>query len=120
MEIHEDRSEIISLTDDAADVIASLLREQGYDPESAGLRVSIQRGGCAGLTYRFDLQDSPQSEDIVVGTDQVQLFVDSESTQHITGAQLDVDHTAHGTGFCIENPNATQECGCGISFQAKD
>lgn len=120
MESDESASKTVSLTDDAADVITSLLREQGYDSGDAGMRISIERGGCAGLTYRFDLRASPEAEDIVCGTETASLFVDKESTQYLAGAELDVDQTAHGIGFCIENPNAVQQCGCGISFRATD
>lgn len=118
---HEEQSQdVLTLTEAAADVIFSLLREQGFDPATAGLRVSIERGGCAGLTYRFDLQAAAESEDFVSDTDQVHIFIDEESIQYVRGAKLDVDHTAHGTGFSIDNPNAAQECGCGISFSATD
>lgn len=120
MDPDEQSSEIISLTDDASDVIASLLHEEGYELGTAGMRVSIERGGCAGLTYRFHLRASPETEDLVGGTDQAPIFVDQESAQYVEGAELDVDQTAHGTGFCIDNPNAAQQCGCGISFRAKD
>jgi iron-sulfur cluster assembly protein len=111
------REDVLTLTGDAADVIASLLREQGYDPDTAGMRISIETGGCAGLTYRFDLRESPEHEDIVCESEQATVFVDPSSEPHVAGAELGVERTAHGTGFCIDNPNATQECGCGISFR---
>lgn len=114
------REDILTLTDDAADVIISLLRDQGYDPDNAGMRISIEEGGCAGHTYRFDLEGTPEPGDIVCEANRATVFIDSGSRRYVEGAELGVNTTAHGTGFCIDNPNAVQECGCGISFSAEN
>lgn len=112
------REDIITLSGDAEEVVASLLRENGYDTDTAGMRISIETGGCAGLTYRFDLRKTPEAGDIVCELDQVTVFVERSSKRYVENAVLDFENTAHGTGFCIDNPNADQECGCGISFKA--
>lgn len=112
-----ERSEdIVGVDDDAATVITSMLADNGYDPGTAGLRLAVENGGCAGLSYRFTLTDAPDSQDVVCNTERVTVFVDPASTEYIEGATLTVETTAHGTGFVIDNPNAEQECGCGLSF----
>lgn len=113
----QDPADVLTLGDDAVDVMATILREEGFDPDSAGVRISVERGGCAGLSYRFDLADAPEDGDLVHETERASVFVDRPSAQYVRGSELHVEQTAHGTGFTIDNPNADQECGCGLSFQ---
>lgn len=107
----------ISLDDRAVETIRSLLRKQEFDPDSAGLRLAVERGGCAGLSYTVALSSEPKPDDVVCESDGIRVFVDSASEPYLAGAELTVESTAHGTGFTIDNPNATQECGCGLSFR---
>lgn len=114
---NETDEDVLTLDDDAVDTINSVLRAEGFDPESAGVRIAVERGGCAGLSYRFDLAEAPEDGDVVHETEQATVFVDRPSAQYVRGAEVSVERTAHGTGFTIDNPNAEQECGCGLSFQ---
>ena len=107
----------ISLTADADDRLASLLDAQGLDPDAAGLRVAVERGGCAGLSYRFDLVASPEPDDIVQERDGVSVFLDPAAVEYVDGTEIDRTRSVHGTGFRLENPNADQQCGCGLSFR---
>jgi len=116
MDSETDR-DVLTLDDDAAETINSVLRREGFDPDTAGVRIAVERGGCAGLSYRFDLADAPEEGDIVHETDGATVFVDRPSAQYVRGAEVSLERTAHGTGFTIDNPNAEQECGCGLSFQ---
>lgn len=109
--------DVLVLDADAAGTIRTVLREEGYDPDSAGLRIAVERGGCAGLSYRFDLTDTPEDGDVVQDGDAVTVFVDAASVEYVRGAEVSVGETAHGRGFTVDNPNAEQQCGCGLSFQ---
>lgn len=113
----EDSGEVVTLSNAAASAMNTALREEGFDPETAAVRISVERGGCAGLSYRFDLTDVPEDDDIVHETAHANVMVARPSAQYIRGAEVDLEQTAHGTGFTIKNPNAEQECGCGLSFQ---
>jgi iron-sulfur cluster assembly accessory protein len=115
--IDEDCGELLTLSNAAASAMNTILREDGFDPKSAGVRISVERGGCAGLSYRFDLVSDPGDGDLVHETAQANVVIDRPSAQYVRGAEVGLDRTAHGTGFTIENPNAEQECGCGLSFQ---
>lgn len=117
MSSEEPGTDIVTLADDAADAVTSALRANGLNAETGGLRVSVERGGCAGLSYEVDLTDEPDETDVVCDEDRPSVFVDSASKQYLHGAELTVAETAHGTGFCIDNPNADQQCGCGLSFR---
>lgn len=107
----------IALDDRATEVVRSLLADRDHDPDEAGLRLAVERGGCAGLSYTFELAASPAPDDVVTERDGVRIFVDSASEPYLAGAALGVESTAHGRGFTIDNPNASQECGCGLSFR---
>lgn len=113
----EDAGDILTLSTAAADAMNAVLREEGFDPETAGVRVSVERGGCAGLSYQFALVTEPTDGDLVHETEHATVVIDQPSAQYVRGATVDIEQTAHGTGFTIDNPNAEQECGCGLSFQ---
>lgn len=107
----------ITLDDRTAETVRSLLHEQGLDPDDAGVRLSVERGGCAGLVYDIALAERPEPDDVVRECDGVRVFLDAASEPYLSGAELALESTTHGTGFAIENPNAEQECGCGLSFR---
>lgn len=109
--------QLIALTERAERLLASLLASEDLDRGSAGLRIAVERGGCAGLAYQFDLTGSPADDDVVCDRNDVRVFVDAPAVQYVDGSEIDVAESAHGTGFRIQNPNADQQCGCGLSFR---
>jgi iron-sulfur cluster assembly accessory protein len=106
---------ILTVTDAAASKIADLLTEESE--EGLGLRVKVQPGGCSGFRYEmyFDNVVS-DGDDVNQVTDAVKVLVDSASAQMLQGATLDFVNTISEQGFNIENPNASNSCGCGNSF----
>ena len=106
---------LIKLTPSAAEKVGSLLKKQG---RPAGvLRVAVVGGGCSGLQYKMDLQDSPATRDILVETSGVKVVVDPKSALYVTGSELDYLDSLEG-GFKVKNPNAATSCSCGESFSA--
>jgi iron-sulfur cluster assembly protein len=106
---------LIKLTPSAAGKVSSLLNKQG---RPAGvLRVAVVGGGCSGLQYKMDLQDSPANRDILVETAGVRVVVDPKSALYVTGSELDYIDALDG-GFKVKNPNAATSCSCGESFSA--
>lgn len=107
---------LIRLTEAAGRKVGGLLQRQGR-PQGV-LRVAVVGGGCSGLQYKMDLQDSPQNRDIVVESAGVRVVVDPKSALYVTGSELDfVDALTEG-GFKVKNPNAATSCSCGESFSA--
>jgi iron-sulfur cluster assembly protein len=106
---------LIKLTPSAAGKVTSLLARQGRP--SGVLRVAVVGGGCSGLQYKMDLQDSPASRDILVETGGVRVVVDPKSALYVTGSELDYIDALEG-GFKVKNPNAATSCSCGESFSA--
>ncbi len=105
---------LISVTENAARKLASLLEEKGQ-PEGA-LRLKVIGGGCSGLQYVMDLVDGPMERDILVPTQNVQLVVDPKSALFVSGSVLDYSEDLQKGGFKVTNPNAVAHCSCGESF----
>lgn len=82
----------------------------------AGLRLSVEAGGCSGFQYRFGLEDEPAEDDLVVGEGPGRVFVDPVSLELLAGAELDWAEELIGAHFAIRNPQAVSACGCGTSF----
>src|SRR6516225_12260758 len=106
---------LIKLTASAAAKVGALLTRQGRP--GGVLRVAVVGGGCSGLQYKMDLQDSPASRDILVESAGVRVVVDPKSALYVTGSELDYLDALDG-GFKVKNPNAATSCSCGESFSA--
>ena len=53
------------------------------------LRVAVVGGGCSGLQYKMDLQDSPANRDFLVESAGTKVVVDPKSALYVTGSELD-------------------------------
>lgn len=107
---------MITVTDSAASHLRSLLEEKDFSPEEKGLRLFVEKGGCAGMSYAMKI-DAIADEDEVVEKNGVRVLVDPESGEYLKGIQLDYVDALNDSGFKIENPNAARSCGCGTSFE---
>lgn len=107
---------LIKVTASAAKKVGGLLTKQGRP--NGVLRVAVVGGGCSGLQYKMDLQDSPASRDILVNTSGIQVVVDPKSALYVTGSELDYVDSLQDGGFKVKNPNAATSCSCGESFSA--
>jgi iron-sulfur cluster assembly protein len=108
---------MIQVTEPAAHQLRLLLTEKGAAPDQVGLRLLVQKGGCAGLSYGMKL-DSPAPEDVVVEKEGVMFIVDASSKSYLQGCEIDYLDALSDSGFRIVNPNAVRSCGCGTSFEA--
>ncbi|GAB6880517.1 iron-sulfur cluster assembly accessory protein [Halorubrum gandharaense] len=107
----------IEVTPDAAEEAIALLEGEGLDTDVAGLRLFVQQGGCAGLSYGMRFDDEPEEDDAIVEHHGLRVFVDPASRNYIGGSRLDYEHGLQAAGFHVENPNVVSECGCGESFR---
>ena len=107
---------MIQVTTAAVSKVKELLaaeQRQGF-----GLRVAVQGGGCSGFQYRLTFEDAPNENDHVVEVDGLKVFVDAMSGMYLEGANIDYVDGLDGSGYKIDNPNATATCGCGHSYQS--
>ena len=103
----------ISLTESAARRVAAIAEHKA---KPAILRLSVDGGGCAGFTYKFDLTDNADPDDTVAETEGVKLVVDPVSLDLVRGSAVDFVEDLGGAAFKVTNPNAQSGCGCGSSF----
>lgn len=107
---------MIHLTDSAAEHLLDLLAEKDYSPEEKGLRLLVERGGCAGMSYSMKVSDQAEG-DLIFSNGAARLFVDPESLTYLDGCHLDYVDALNDSGFKITNPKAARSCGCGTSFE---
>ena len=106
---------MITITPDAAAHLRGLLSGQSAPP-SAGLRLGVERGGCAGLQYTMKI-DAPAEGDAVVEENGARVLIAPGSQDFLRGVRLDYVDSLNDAGFKIDNPNAVRSCGCGTSFE---
>lgn len=104
---------MITVTDNAARALIELVRSQG---DADGLRLAVEKGGCAGLQYAMSL-GKPSETDAVIEHLGAKVFIDPESANYLQGCELDYEDGLSGAGFRIKNPAAIRSCGCGTSFE---
>lgn len=109
--------EVMTLTDAAVDRIKSIVANNGDDAK--GIRVSIKKGGCAGMEYTVDLVTEPYTKDDFVERDGAKVWVDPAALLYLLGTQMDFEVTKLRSGFVFNNPNQTSACGCGESVELK-
>ena len=103
---------MIEITEAAARHLRELALEKG----APGLRLSVEKGGCAGLQYAMNL-GGPQAGDEVAERDGAVVSVAPDSLTHLSGCTIDYSDDLTGAGFRIINPKAARSCGCGTSFE---
>ncbi len=107
----------LAVTDKAVEKIKEFMAKDGKDKPNLALRLYIAGGGCSGFRYGMAFDDKTNGDDRVVESNGVKLVVDAESARMIDGSEIDYVENVMGSGFMVNNPNATETCGCGQSFK---
>jgi len=107
----------IEVSEAASNKALALLEEESLDTDTAGLRLFVQQGGCAGLSYGMRFDTNPDEDDMIYEHHGLRVFVDPASIQYIAGSVVEYETGLQGAGFDVENPNVVSECGCGESFR---
>ncbi len=103
---------VITLSDAAIDRIRGLLVKA--ESSDTGLRISVEKGGCAGMSYKMELA-TPVPGDEVVEQGGARVIVDASAVLYLLGTRMDVKTDRFSSSFVFENPNETASCGCGES-----
>lgn len=109
---------MISLTPRATAELGQLLSSRAKSP-TAGLRLAVRRGGCAGWQYEMNVAD-PEPGDVVIEAGAVRVIVAADSIGKLQGCEIDFSDDLSDAGFKVNNPNAARSCGCGTSFETAD
>lgn len=106
----------VTLTPAATRQIARLMEKQG----SAGLRIGVKKGGCAGMEYTMDYVTDVNPLDEVVEQDGARVMIAPMAQMFLFGTEIDYETSLLESGFKFNNPNVAEACGCGESIKFKD
>ena len=104
----------LQLTEAAAAKGLSLLAKS--EMSGGALRVAVRNGGCSGMRYELAFDDETRTDDIRLEFHGLSVWVDPESATYLEGITIDFSDELNDAGFKIQNPNASETCGCGESF----
>jgi iron-sulfur cluster assembly protein len=107
---------MITIGDKALEHVIELMASEGLTTDTHFLRVGVKGGGCSGLSYMMDFDDTVTEMDEVIDLNVMKVVVDKKSVLYLYGTQLEYSDGLNGKGFHWVNPNASRTCGCGESF----
>lgn len=92
------------------------MTEGGFDVSDDYVRVGVKSGGCSGLSYELNFDNSKGESDKLFEDNDVKIIIDKKSFLYLIGTTLEYSGGLNGKGFIFNNPNANRTCGCGESF----
>jgi iron-sulfur cluster assembly protein len=107
------RPQAIKLTERAAERIKAIMAEKGGT--SAGLRIGVKKGGCAGMEYTIEWAAERGPFDEVVEQHGARVLIDPKAVMYLLGTEMDYRVEKLSSQFVFLNPNQTGACGCGES-----
>lgn len=109
------KSNILTLTPKAIERIRYLVNQSSSQDNI--LRVGIEKGGCAGLTYSMDYISEIKEGDEIVDQNDVRVVIDPKAILYLLGTEMDYVEDKFSSGFKFNNPNEVSACGCGESVE---
>ena len=109
------KSNILTLTPKAIERIRYLVNQSSSQDNI--LRVGIEKGGCAGLTYSMDYVSEIKEGDEIVDQDDIRVVIDPKAILYLLGTEMDYVENKFSYGFKFNNPNEVSACGCGESVE---
>lgn len=107
----------VTLTEIAELRLRTFLTTKEKSPNS-GVQIGVSEGGCNGYEYNLKLVSHPRENDLILDNGRLKVFVNPQSAPLLDGIVIDYIEGILESGFKFSNPNATETCGCGKSFQA--
>jgi len=105
---------MIEISNSARDRLLHLLEKK--DEKQQFVRVGVESGGCSGLSYKLDFDNTTNEDDELIDNNGIKLLVNKKSFLYLVGTTLEFSDGLNGKGFVFNNPNASRTCGCGESF----
>lgn len=107
---------MIKVSEQAKLKLSDLMKEEGYDASKHFVRVGVKSGGCSGLSYDLNFDQSQQDNDKIFEDNGIRIAISKSSFLYLVGTTLEYSGGLNGKGFVFNNPNAQRTCGCGESF----
>ena len=113
---HDFQNAVITVTEKAVKQLKIAMKSAG--DKNQILRMSVEGGGCSGMTYKMDFDTQQQEFDKVFESNGLKIVCDLKSWLYLKNIEVDYSNDLLNGGFQIKNPNADRTCGCGTSFSA--
>ncbi len=113
---HEFQKASIIVTEVAVKKLKNVMKSD--NKEDYFLRMSVEGGGCSGMTYKMDFDRQQKEFDKVFKSNGLTVICDLKSWLYLKDVEIDYSDDLLNGGFKIKNPNAERTCGCGTSFSA--
>ncbi len=82
-----------------------------------GVRLSVKKTGCSGLSYVVDYVSQASETDLIIPlSSNYSVWVDKSSYPFLKNMHVDYVKQGLNYKFVFKNPNQTGQCGCGESF----
>ena len=107
---------MIYVSDKAKSRITQLMEEKQFSLSDYFLRVSVESGGCSGLSYKMDFDKEKKPMDQEFEDKGIKVVTDLKSFFSLVNTTLEFSDGLNGKGFYFNNPNASRSCACGESF----
>ncbi len=111
---HTHTGDPVNLTSRAAKQVKKIRENEKID-DHLFLRVAVEGGGCAGLNYKLGF-DFKNDEDQLFESEGLDIVIDPRHLMYLEGIVIDYPDGLDARGFTFDNPNASDNCGCGASF----
>ena len=109
--------EILSVTNRAIQKLKQIAKT--YDTKT--IFIGVKNSGCNGFEYDIKPKEVEFIKgDEILKKDDINIHICGKSIMYILGSELDWEKTIMNEGFKFSNPNASNYCGCGKSFNPKD
>lgn len=92
------------------------LRLKQISSNTGRLRLRVTQTGCSGLSYQMEFETDSAVDDRIIHSDDLDVVVDSQSLDYLNGLMIDYTEDLMGGSFRFHNPNASEVCNCGTSF----
>ena len=107
--------QVIKLSQNAAERIKDIMSKA--DNTTIGVRVGVQSGGCAGMSYIMEYAKDIKPNEEVIEDKGVKVIIDPKAIMYLLGTEMDYKKEEFTSQFVFKNPNETERCGCGESFK---
>jgi len=107
--------QVITLSDRAAERVKEIIASA--NEPIIGVRVGVESGGCAGMSYVMEYAKSTNPNDEIIEDKGVKVLIDPKAIMYLLGTEMDYKKEELTSTFIFKNPNETERCGCGESFK---
>jgi len=99
----------MTISDKAAEKAKAILDGEGKG--NWGIRIFVAGESCCGPSFGLDLQENHMPEDEIIEKNGVKVFMDKQTSETLTGRELDYYAGVEGEGFIFTGGVST--CGSG-------